>query len=770
MKTAGRIALACVAALVVVQFHSARAADWRSYKVRRTFIADQGQANPFGRSDVLAVDFLTTGFARPDGSDIVVFAGERARPVDFKLMMLGPGDRARVVVRLLEGVREYHVCYGGPAAAAGGKWEPQVGLVLETRKFNGGRIGTPHEMQALIEASGPTYGRWLVPNVFHGDNPFGPSDNYVSIYRGWLHVPADGAYRFATTSDDASYLLLDGKVVARRPRWGRGAADARFAGSEVTLKAGAHRLEYCHVEGTGTQFCVAAWQPPGEPFQLIPAAAFPGVFTAKQTGLRVAGAAVPIDLTFRLTGGVVTEHHRLYRVAFRDATPEDRSRGWAPRWTFGDGTASADRHPEHVYFLPGEYTATLTLTRGERSERIQQKIVVTADGEPLRQAPDDTAAHYFEIARTCDVDEMASDHLAAALEFFVSLEKDAEIMQAASALVERDDGVARKHLYRCAVLLGERLRDIRKQPDDALRLFAAVEQRVTDPVQKARLIRRAGDTLLYALDKPEEALAEYRKILDRHGALEDSVVRLAQIRIGDVHKVKGDYESALAAYQKAEGMPIEQRSHAVESGRRGAFAQMIEDYVARERYDEAKRLLDLWGWEHPADRVAGQWSLVAARVDLARGEREAALREALQCANTHKAGPLADKLLLLAGRILLDRKEGVRAVEIGRRIQGDYPESAEQMAAALLECKGLLAAKQNAEALKRATDVYAEYEAADALDGAEAFLMVAADAALAAQDSDRAIELLQRLLRDHRRSDLAPEARAKLKALGVRTP
>lgn len=750
------------------------AADFRLYKARRTFVADKGAHNPFGRSDVLAVDFLTTGFAKPDGSDIKVFAGNQGRAAEFKLMMLGPGGRARIAVRMIPGAKEYHVCYGGPRNNARTKWTPQVGLILETRKFNGGNVRTAAQMSRLIEASGPVHGRWLVPHIFHGFNPFGPSDKYVSIYRGWLHIPKAGQYRFATTSDDASYMLVDGAVVSKKPRWGRARPDARHAGKPVQLNAGPHKLDYYHVEGQARQACVGAWQPPGGRFHLIPPGAFPGVFSAKQTGLRLAGIPVPIDLSVHPAAGVVYEKHRLYKVAFKDRTPAARSKGgrarWKPTWSFGDGTSSEERDPEHVYFLPGEYTVTFTLKRGAGVATIRQAIVVSADGGPPRQSRGDTSGRYYRIARAYDFKAMESRHLEAALGFFVTRKADNEILAAAAALFARDDPVARKNRYRCAVLAGERVRDAKGRPEQAVSIFRAGEERVAEAVEKARLIRRTGDTLLYALDKPDEALAEYRRLLKTHGELQDNIVRLAQIRIGDAYKAKGDLERALAAYRKAAALRMHDRSHAVSSVRRGAFAQSIEDYISRKQFDEAQTLLDVWGWEHPADRIAGHWSLVAARLALAKGDRAFALREARQCGNANKAGPQADKLLLFAGRILLADRKGAEAAKIGRQIQTELPESGEQQAAALLECEGLLIDKQHHEAAKKAAEGYARYGVKLKSEGAENFLLIAANASLASGDKDKAIEVLRLVVRDHARTKSAGEAKAKLRTLGVRVP
>jgi len=765
-----------VAALCFVGFCAADAlsavATYRLYKARRTFVPGKGRPNPFGRSDVLAVDFLTTGFARPDGSDIKVFAGRAGRLADFKVMMMGPGDRARIAVRMVRGVNEYHVCYGGPRNTTGGKWEPQVGLTVETRRFNGGNVRTLARMRALVTKSGPSYGTWFVPNIFQGFNLFGPSDNYVSIYRGWLDVPKDGSYRFATTSDDASYFLVDARLVSRKPYWGRGPANARFAGRPVKLSKGAHRVEYLHVEGRDTQFCVAAWEPPGGRFELIPPTAFPGVFLARQTGLQLAGSRIPIDLAWRADGEVVYERHHLYKVKFTDVTPGAASRAYRPKWFFGDGTSSEERNPEHVYFLPGEYVVTFALVRGGAASRIRQKIVVGADWEHqgLRRRGQrrlDTSARYYRLVKDYDFKAMHAAQADAALEFFATLGKDREIINVAAALLGKKDDIVRQKVYRYSVLLGERLRDLRKLPKDALVVFRAAVGRESNAVNKARLIRRIGDTLLYALKRPDEALVEYKKILGRYGKLEDNVVRLAQLRVGDVYKAKGDYDRALAAYKKTETMLTYQRSHAVNSVRRGACAQSIEDYLRRKQLAEAQNVLDTWGWEHPVDRLVGEWSLFAARVALAKGDRASAIREAMECADANKAGPHADELLVLAARLYVEGRMGADAVKIARRIQKDYPESGHGQEAALLECEGLLLDKQYHEAAKKAAAGYAQYAGGD---GAAKFLLIAARASLASKDRARGIKLLRLVVKEHPRSDAAKAARARLEALGVKRP
>jgi TolA-binding protein len=752
--------MACCPSLVAVAASGSEAV-WRGYRARRTFVAEKGRRNPFGKSDVVAVDFLTTGFAAADGSDIRAFGGQTGRPLDCRVMMMGPGDRARVAIRMSRGESTYHVCYGGPKTPKT-NWEPAVGLLLETRKFNGGQVRTQQQMRALVQKSKPSFGRFFVPKVFHGFNPFGPSDGYVSIYSGPMYIAEAGRYRFATTSDDASYLLIDGKVVASKPRWGRGPADARFRGPEIELAAGRHKFEYYHVEGSHFQFAVAAWQPPGKRFEVIPPDAFPGVFWGRQTGLYLTGFDIPVDLSHRADGEVIYEGHHLYKVKFKDATPKNLSRGWSPKWFFGDGTSSDERDPEHVYFTSGEHVVTLALVRGRRAFRVRQKIVVGSDWENLWQDRGDTADRYYQLVQDYDFSSMNSDACAAAMEFFATLGKDVEIMKAAAPLVGRDDKTAIEHAYRSAVLLGERLRDVKKMPDEALVVFRSAVKRASNRTEQAKLIRRVGDTLLYAMRKPDAALVAYQRILNDYAGLRDNVVRLAQLRVGDAHRTQGAFDKALAAYKKAAAMKTHDRPYAVERVQRGALAQSIEGYLAEKRFGQAQQLLDLWGWEHPTDRIAGEWSLMAAKVARAKGDNESAVRDAVECARANPRGPYADRLLLFAAEIQVDLGRGGEAVELAREVQKNYPESAWQQQAALIECRGLYKADKQQEAGRKAVTGYGRYAGGD---GAEAFLMIAANAALSANDVPRARQLLTSIIRKHPGTDTATRAKVKLETL-----
>ena len=94
-------------------------------------------------------------------------------------------------------------------------------------------------------------------------NPFWPNpEPFLSEYHGTLRISRAGTYRFFTSSQDCSFLLIDGKVVVAAPGWHGPVHDSRIKG-EVNLSAGTHDFQYLHAAAGGDACMVAAWQPPG---------------------------------------------------------------------------------------------------------------------------------------------------------------------------------------------------------------------------------------------------------------------------------------------------------------------------------------------------------------------------------------------------------------------------------------------------------------------------------------------------------------------------
>src|SRR5262249_30173171 len=153
-----------------------------------------------------------------------------------------------------------------------GEWVPRYGFVLQTmQRPEGDNPRTPDEMAKLIAGSKEKYGARYQRQVAEGYNVFGPSDYYISVYRGWVNIPQAGKYPFCTASNEASFSFLDGKELVHWP--GRHTAERGARGevnATVELTAGLHYLEYYHEEVTLDQMAFLGWRHPPDAPQFSP--------------------------------------------------------------------------------------------------------------------------------------------------------------------------------------------------------------------------------------------------------------------------------------------------------------------------------------------------------------------------------------------------------------------------------------------------------------------------------------------------------------------
>jgi subtilase family serine protease len=119
------------------------------------------------------------------------------------------------------------------------------------------------------------------PTTDLGDNfPFAeglPHDYFVSVWNGAFNAPAAGSYTFDLSSDEGSWLFIDGVQVIN---YGGSHAAGHKTGA-VTLTAGFHSFRVTHLEWNGEEYLSLRWAPPGSGLVPIPAEnLFPFVPTA----------------------------------------------------------------------------------------------------------------------------------------------------------------------------------------------------------------------------------------------------------------------------------------------------------------------------------------------------------------------------------------------------------------------------------------------------------------------------------------------------------
>jgi uncharacterized protein YaiE (UPF0345 family) len=105
--------------------------------------------------------------------------------------------------------------------------------------------------------------------TLYGGNwfPFGEQNNFVAEMQGMFNVAADGSYTFSTTSDDGSWLFIDGAMVVNNGFF----QGATQRSGTVFLTAGQHPFDLQYFQGGG-----GAWLDMGVPAGVSTALPEPG--------------------------------------------------------------------------------------------------------------------------------------------------------------------------------------------------------------------------------------------------------------------------------------------------------------------------------------------------------------------------------------------------------------------------------------------------------------------------------------------------------------
>jgi TolA-binding protein len=652
------------------------AEDWRlaTHKARRLFRVG-GEVQQAG--EVARVRLYTMGFMKPDGADVRVFGPKGALP--FQVLSTGL-DLCRLAVVLKPGIDHFWVYYG--CGSPGEPPEPakiERGLILETRHFQEGDCGTWQQMQELVRRSGPSLGRDLVAQVYHGYNPFGPSDSYVSIYEGWLAPAVSGDYVFSTTSDDASFLFIDGQLAVSKPGWGPAPNRANHQSQRIPLKADRpYSFKYYHVEGTGEQAAVAAWKPPRGEFTVIPPSAFPGVHECQQAGYEIRGWPIAPDFEPVNAGEAVYQGNTYFRFEFRDTT-QGEAFAYNPHWDFGDGCATDDRNPVHIYLLKGEHSVSFTLSRGGQDYRVALRLDNNCDWEKQLRQSGDNIEDYYPHLRKYNFERMKTEAIENAFAIFLALNAPEEIIKAGHVLLLRDEVLKdESKVFGYVLPYGRELCRRQKAFKEAVEAFLYASRHIREREKKAQLRSEIGDVYLFYIEDLDAALKQYESILADFGDLKHSVVRQAQIRIGEVRMRLGESGKAIAAFASAEKMPSYERKFDQKLAFLGAMPLRIENYLSRKEFDAAEEELNQWEWEYPMERLLGASTLGRARLAKLRQQYDEVVKQALILAHVTPRSKYAVELLMEAAEACELKKDPQNAVKMLERVLKEYPETPHQ--------------------------------------------------------------------------------------------
>lgn len=670
-------AVALVLPAVAPRGASGAPAWWNyEWKCRRLVTLPKTTPTRLGGDDIAVVTIPTGGRTRPDAADVRVTTAFSRREMASRVLMTGPGDKIRVAFAIQGGVTAYFVYYGNPKPLTRpGDLAIRRGVLLKTWKHPGGR--TPRELlhaKAILAKARTFIGSDFVDRVFMGHNPFGPQEDLVSTFVGYLRCTRTGKHAFSISSQNASFLTVDDKLVVANGGSHGAYRDIRKNG-EVYLRTGLHKLTFYHVSSFGSPVAVLAWRPPGEKrISVIPPGAFAPVVRGKGGAMEELGK-VAADFT-PVHAGEVFMMNRYYQRYVFEAVTTGVTTGRAKvdwTWDFGDGETARGAKVEHVYFRQAMRTVTLKgEVRGAPLAR-SNAIYVTRPWQTVTKNRLDSIKDHARIAATYSFKKLDSESLVDAIHLFRRTERTKDLTRVGEAFVSRKKvakGTASQlvPVYADALLAAG-------QGDKALKALIAGAAVETSPAGWVELLVRAGQVSVEPVGNPRQARALFNDVLKKAGSAKSSPwVRRARIGIGDSWRALGEHAKARDAYAAA-GPAMRRRSGGA-ALTRGDFARQVEDYIRNRSFSDAADTLDEWQYALPMDKLTGYWSLLRVKMLVQKRSYLPAVREAETLVGVTPTSHHAPELLLQAAEAYRFANKFTEAAAVLKRIINEYPESA----------------------------------------------------------------------------------------------
>ncbi|MBN1557071.1 MAG: hypothetical protein JW951_02870 [Lentisphaerae bacterium] len=588
-----------------------------------------------------------------------------------------------------------------PEPSIPGPWTPRRGILLTVyRKAEPGHPPDIAALRALIERS-ELEGAMYRTDIADGYNRFGPSEQYISVYEGYLQVPAAGVYAFCSASDDGSWVYVnDEQLVAWPGAHGWGAGLRGEHSGEIRLEQGMARVRYYHEQGENNQMAFLGWRAPGEEkFWSIPREhwlsvreAKPGPHEARHGGT-VPVPRAEVESTYWIRD---SQDEQATLVRFRDASRSGAGAIVHRRWTFGDGLESADADVRHAYFRLGRPEVTLEVAdaAGNRGRaRCRPRLFKV-----------DVRAHFFnygnenqyiEATAGYDVEKLRRDDLALYADFLACLEQWQALVEAADALIRRFPDYDRSPamgLQAAEACLTPKHFD----PARAVRFLDWVAAQAPPDLRRRADLRKA-EVQIWHLDAPDAGRERIASVLAEAAGESDAssraLERRCRIGLGDAALVQGRLEAADAEYRRAAGLSERNIDEAERLAKRGTYPHIVNDLLARGEEEWALKTIDEWETEFPQQKLEGTSLFLRGKVLYILHPGPQALRFLRAAVEAAPGAVHVPEAVWLRANCLMDLERYREALEAFARITTDFTET--RYAAAAVEkaeaCRAALA-------------------------------------------------------------------------------
>ncbi|MHC4872892.1 MAG: PA14 domain-containing protein [Planctomycetota bacterium] len=546
----------------------------------------------------------------------------KGNPVRFKILWQKTGEPVKVIFSLSSGSTKYHIYISEKRIAAVPSWDSVKALVYTSYKLPEykGKANSWAKAKKIFKLKKDLLGVSVVRKIHHGIHIHGINYAFLSHFKGSIKIDKAGKYGFATMSDDASFLLINNKVIAQAPglhsvKPGR---RARYNGY-VELKKGWHQLDYYNIQKDHGFSVTAAWKEPGKKyFTVIPSSVFAGISLYKIEKIENLHGTPPLaflvkPVNYCSYSGLMTISSR-----FTAVTPQ---KDLKYSWEFGSGNKMAGTNVTQVF--AGQGIRDVVLSNG--NARIIKKVNIV----PLWQQRNSWDKSVWNLHKLFflgfDLKKLPHQDLVNLTELALKVKENKLLIHISSELIRRKQ--SQTLLLKLALYLQNP--EVKKY-DIAEQCFrASLKIRNREKKTAAQAMLHLAGMLIHVRIKPAEGLALLDNINDN--LLSNVDKRLKQIFKGDGLLSENKVDRARKVYDGV-GTVVE-RGNLDYSVRRRARLEAAKDYVRRGEYAAAESIVRGVEWETPLERIGTETGLIMIDINTGRKEYEMAESAALRLLN-----------------------------------------------------------------------------------------------------------------------------------------
>ncbi|MFO7536018.1 MAG: PKD domain-containing protein [Kiritimatiellia bacterium] len=614
---------------------------------------------------------LAAGALDPEKTGFTVTTPQ-GQPVPSSLLWARKGQPLLLTFDTSSGATSYYAyAIENTTPPDANAWRPKAGVLLETRTLNQPAFDSRAQFESAWNATTGTFGRSFRADIFDGTHPHGPPEQLLARYEAWFQADQAGDYGFATLSDDASFVAVDGKPVTEWPGIHR--ADAGRNGEKngtLRLEPGLHHLRYDLAQGDGLLAAVASWRPPGAKYYRVMQ---PSNFTALARFSSCAAEAPPAAPTahfeWRVDRSARLGPVSLIGVSFR-AMP---LAGASYSWTFGDGTRGEGESLEHVFIQPGTRPVRLEVrSPGTPPITLEQPVEVHPLWRQIEECPDSALFPLKAAVQARAMPSLTPAELEAVARFADLLGDRVWLEQTGRECLRRQASFAPDFAPVIFAMAATFRHALFRNYTDAETMFELARKTAAGPESGALNARIALARAENCLNGRQDASAA-KTLLEalREEGLGDSQKRRRNLLLADAHLALGSPDKARAIVRALKPM----ETGPLAGVRLQARLITAADLVRRNEWNDAADRLESILNDFPEERFKTETGLLLMDAYSGRGEHLPSLALGDRLLQVESLDDARARLLLRLANLRRDMGDPVASARYRERLKAEFPYS-----------------------------------------------------------------------------------------------